>query len=215
MSRILHDAVIQALKEAHAAYLAHNSDKFRENMHVAECGVEAIRLLGMEDISGRQMELMGLEAEITLLQTLPCIHCPAEIIHMYEKAELQMLMPPSRVIPKDAPMLPNCEDPLDFFGGASERTAEQLEQAARLYGQLTNGGGGGVSEIYRAQLAEHHGESAEANQWARIALEKMCGDKWIEPIANRVISKNKPKSENSEGVKASTFTLSTAIRGSP
>lgn len=189
MSRILHDAVIQALKVAHAAFLERNLEKFREHMHVAECGVEAIRSLGLDDVCGRQMELMSLEAEITLLNTLPFIHSPADAIQMYEKAVLQMPLPPSRVIARDAPMLPNCGNPLDFFGEASDRMAELLEYAAGLYGQLTDGGGGGVSEIYRAQMAHHFGKHAEASHWAELALVRMCGDKWIEPIAQRLILK--------------------------
>lgn len=188
MSRILHDAVIQALKEAHAAYQARALEKYRDSMQVAQCGVKAIRSLGTEEVIGRQMELMGLEAEITLMHAMTCLHNPAEAIRWYEAAVCQMLLPPSRVIPKEAPMLPGCENPLDYFGGACEQTAEQLEQAARLYGGLTDGGGGGVAEIYRAQLAQTRGNLSEAGQWAQLALERMCGDKWIEPIAQRLLS---------------------------
>ena len=188
MSRVLHDAVIQALKEAHNAYLAFNTDKYRDSLKVAECGIEAIRLLGTEDSCGRQMEIMGLQAEISLIRTMAGIHCPAEMIPHYETAMLQMLLPPSRVIPKEAPMIAHCENTLDFFGGACEQTADWLEKATELYGRLTGGGGGGVAEIYRAQIAEYHKNHKEAGKWAQLALERMCGDKWIEPIATALIS---------------------------
>lgn len=190
MSRILYDAVIRALKEAHEAYLNQDSEKYREGLKVAECGIEAIRLLGTEDDYGRKMELMGLQAELTLMQSLSDIHNPAESILRYEAAILQMLMLPSQVISKEAPMLPHCKSALDFFGGACEQTAKDLALATDLYGRLT-GGGGGVAEIYRAQLAEHLGQDAEAKRWAEIALQKMCGDTWIEAIANKMIKESR------------------------
>lgn len=191
MSRVLHDAVILALKEAHEAYLNQAANEYRESMRVAECALEAIRLLGVEDSCGRQMELMGLQAELTLMHALASVHCPAEVIPQYELAALQMLLPPSRVIPKEAPWIPHCENTLDFFGGACEKIADQLERAARLYAQLTDGGGG-VAEIYRAQVAGHSGDRFAACHWAKLALERMCGDKWIEPIANAILAEDAP-----------------------
>lgn len=188
MARVLCEAVLQALKEAHEAWLDQHMEKYRESLKVAECGIGAIRSLGMEDTCGREMELMGLQAEMTLISSLAGIHCPAEIIPHYEAAILLMLMPPSRVIPGDAPLLPHCESALDFFGGPSDETADSIERAAQLYGRLTGGGGRGVSEIYRAQLAEYRGNHADAEHWAKLALERMCGDKWIEPIARRILT---------------------------
>lgn len=190
MSRVLCEAVIQALKEAHAAWLAQHMEKYKEDLRVAECAIEAIRSLGMGEACGREMELMGLQAEMTLISSLAEIHRPAEVIPHYESAVLFMLLPPSRVIPGDAPMIPCCKSALDFFGGPSDETADNVEKATQLYGRLTGGGGGGVSEIYRAQLAEHRGKQADAVYWAQLALERMCADKWIEPIAQRIISAN-------------------------
>lgn len=194
MSRVLCEAVIQALKEAHEAWLDQHMEKYRESLKVAECGIGAIRSLGLEDTSGREIELMGLQAEMTLVSALAEIHYPSEIIPHYESAALLMLLPESRVIPRDAPLLPYCKSALDFFGGPSDETADSLDKAAKLYGRLTGGGGGGVSEIYRAQLAEHRGNRTDAVYWAKQALERMCGDKWIEPIARRILSEQSGKS---------------------
>lgn len=194
MSRVLCEAVIQALKEAHEAWLDQHIEKYKEDLRVAECAIGAIRSLGMGDACGREMELMGLQAEWTLVSSLAEIHCPAEIIPYYESAVLLMLMPPSRVISGDAPLIPHCKSALDFFGGPSDETADSLEKAAQLYSRLTGGGGGGVSEIYRAQLAEHRGSRADAAHWAKQALERMCGDKWIEPIARRILSEQSDRS---------------------
>lgn len=44
MSKILCDAVILALKEAHAAYLRQNMEKYRNDMKVAEYALKAIRV---------------------------------------------------------------------------------------------------------------------------------------------------------------------------
>lgn len=185
MSRVLYKAVLQALKEAHAAYLAHCRKQFCDNIKVAECAIAAIESLGVD--CGREMELMGLKAEMELVQALPMMHRPAEIIAHYEAAKLQMLLPPSMVVSRDAPMLPHCEDAIDFFGGADDQTADDLSRAAALYAQLTDGGGGGVAEIYRAQMARQRGAPEEAHHWANRALERMGGDRWIEPIARRLI----------------------------
>lgn len=187
MSRLLCDAVIRALREAHGAYLRQNAEEYRECLKVAQCGIEGIRMLGVEDDFGREMELMGLEAELTLLYGLAGIHVPSEMIMRYEAAVLKMLMPPSKVVPKDAPLIAHCENTLDFFGGVCDQTAKDLELAVNLYGRLTDGGGGGVAEIYRAQMAEQRGNCDEARRWAALALERMCGDKWIEPIAEKLI----------------------------
>lgn len=189
MSRLLHDAVIQALNEAHCAYLTGNIEKYRDSLKVAECGIDAIRSLGTEDSCGRQMEIMGLQAEISLMRTMACIHSPVEMIPHYETAMLQMLLPPSQVISKEAPMIAHCENTLDFFGGACEQTADWLEKATEMYGYLTGGGGGGVAEIYRAQIAKHNGNHIESEKWAQLAMERMCGDKWIEPIAGALMNK--------------------------
>jgi len=187
MSRVLCDAAIQALKEAYAAYRIQSVEKYRASLKVAECAIEAIRSLGEEEGCGRTLELMGLQAEITLLRTFADIHRPGEVIPKYEAALMQMLLPPSRVIPTDAPMLPHCESTLDFFGGVSDRTAELLDRATDLYARLTGGGGGGVAEIYRAQIARQRGDDENARYWARLALERMRGDTWIEPIAQRLL----------------------------
>ena len=190
MSKVLCDAVILALKEAHKAYLRQNMEKYRADMKVAEYALNAIRALGEDDGCGRTLELMGLQAEIALLNSLAGVHCPAELIPQYEAAVLQMLLPPSRVVTKDAPMLPRCECTLDFFGGACDRTAECLDRATKLYARLTDGGGGGVSEIYRAQIAQYRGNPEEAAQWAKLAIERMCADRWIEPIALKLIEES-------------------------
>jgi len=187
ISRLLHDAVIRALKEAHAAYLAQHMENYRKYMKVAECAIEAIRSLGVDEDNGREMELMCLEAEITLMHTLSGIHCPEDMISHYEMAALQMLLPPSQVISGDDPLLPHCKNALDFFGGPCEQVAGHLDRATALYSQLTDGGGGGVAEIYRAQLARQQGCDDKARQWARLALERMRGDKWIEPIAQDIL----------------------------
>ena len=189
--------MIQALKEAHAAYLIQSAEKYRASMKVAECAVEAIRALGEEEGCGRTLELMGLQAELTLLNSLADIHSPAQVIPQYESAALQMLMPPSRVITKEAPMLPQCRCTLNFFGGACDRTARSLDRATKLYSRLTDGGGGGVAEIYRAQIEDHRGNRNEARHWAKLALERMCGDKWIEPIALALL--NEPGAAAIEG----------------
>jgi len=187
LSTILYNAVIQALKEAHEAYLAKRIHKYQESMRVAESGIAAIESLGTEDDCGREMELMGLRAEATLMHTLPWVHQPSELIPQYEIASVEMLMPPSRVISSQAPMIPHCEDVLDFFGGASDHILQELEKATALYSRLTDGGGGGVAEIYRAEMEKQRGASDEAAHWAKLALERMAGDKWIEPIAMALI----------------------------
>ena len=202
MSRVLCEAVIQALKEAHEAWLDQHMEKYRESLKVAECAIEAISSLGIGDAYGREMELMGLQAEMMLLRSLAGIHCPEKTIPRYESAALLMLMPPSRVIPGDAPLLPQCEGTLDFFGGPSDETADSLESAMRLYSRLTGGGGGGVSEIYRAQLADYKGNRAEAGHWAKQALERMCGDRWIEPIAKKILSEKTDRSIYTEKARA-------------
>lgn len=187
MSKVLCSAVLQALKDAHSAYRKHRFDRYQEHMKVADCALEAIRSLGQGGERAREMEVMALSAEVTLMHALADIHYPDQLRRSFEVAELQMLLPPSRVITREDPMLPNCTDALEFFGGPSEETAQALCRATDLYGRLTDGGGGGVAEIYRAQLAHAQGQTEEATRWARLARERMCGDRWIEPIVKSML----------------------------
>ena len=188
MSKILCTAVRESLKAAHEAYLIHKRIEYEASLQNAEHALSAIEALGSEGDCGRIMELMALRAELLLVKTLPCLNRPSELILLYEMAMLQMLLPPSKVVPREAPMLPPCQSTLEFFGGESERTAAELEHATALYARMTDGGGGGVAEIYRAELANQRGSPQEAREWARRALERMVGDRWIEPIALRLLN---------------------------
>ena len=187
MARVLCDAVIKALKQAHAAYLSNEHNRFEESIKIAESALIAIQSLGSETDCSREMLMMGLKAESLLIGSLQKLNRPQEAVKLYAMADKRMLLPPSRVIDGDAPMIPHCDDALEFFGRADDETAEVISRLTALYARMTGGGGGGVAEIYRAQLANRNGSSEETINWARLALQRMRGDVWIAPIARRLI----------------------------
>lgn len=73
MSKILYDAAILALKEAHTAFMRGNPGEYNEKMRVAKSAISAIRALGITGENGREMELLELGAEKTLVSTLPLL----------------------------------------------------------------------------------------------------------------------------------------------
>lgn len=195
MSKVLGVAVKNSLKAAHAAYLVSQHEAYCGHIIAAENAVAAIKALGAENDYCRTIELMALEAELLLIRSLSKLSKPRELIPKFEMAMLQMLIPPSQIVDKSAPMLPGCTNALEYFGGASEQTARDIERAVSLYAHMTDGGGGGIPEIYRAQMESQKGCTEKAAYWARRALDKMCGDKWIEPIASGILAADKEKKD--------------------
>lgn len=157
VSEILHDAAIKAMKEAHASFMRGDRRDYREKMKVADGAINAIRSLGVEHNKGREIELLALEGEKTLLSSLPQLKYPGRLLRIYGIAEIQLQVytPPSQVITKDMPYLPPYDDLFDFYGvplEKADRFAEQLTSAIRMYGKLTGGGGAGVDLLYRAGI---------------------------------------------------------------
>ncbi|HKM29117.1 MAG TPA: hypothetical protein VJY37_05480, partial [Anaerovoracaceae bacterium] len=64
--------------------------------------------------------------------------------------------------------------------------ADTLDKAARVYAGLTGGGGGGVANLYRAEIAARRGDWAMAERLACKAQEEMTGDRWMEPIITKL-----------------------------
>ena len=187
MARTLCGAALKALKKAHAAYLRSEYTGYFENIKLAKSAVSAIQALGAETDCSRGILLASLKAELMLIDMLQKLNKPREAMELCQAAETHMLLLPSQVISGEAPMIPDCNDILEFFGCTDAEMAEVIDRLTALYSRLTDGGGGGVAEIYKAQLASRKGSPEESVSWARLALQRMRGDVWIAPIARRLI----------------------------
>lgn len=114
---------------------------------------------------------------------------------MYELAAVQMLIPPSRVISRDAPYLPPCEDIFAFYHVPLEKAEaldRNLTKAVALYSKLTGGGGAGTDLLFRAGLKLRQGYSDEAACLVKQALS--VGSDWLKRPAKYLLGQlNKTK----------------------
>lgn len=188
MSKILHDAAIEALRAAHDSFMRGDTGEYKEKMQAAEDAIGAIRALGVNGENGREMELLALGAEKTLAATLPLLKYPGRLLRLYELAAVQMLIPPSRVISRNAPYLPPCDDVFAFYRVGLEQAevlAGELTQAIALYGRLTGGGGAGTDLLFRAGLLLRRGQPKQAADLAQQAIS--IGREWLKRPARNLL----------------------------
>ena len=186
MSKILHDRVIENLKEAHAQFMSGSRKGYRDAMKKAWDGIKMIRSLGIDDIaSPRILELMSLKGEWVFLSSLPWLNRLDMLIPTYKRAIDEILILPSRVIGPQEPYLPSYDNILVFYGlqdAPGWEKAAELERALELYGVLTGGGGQGVLQLYRSELFFFCGREKEAEEEAEtgLALTLLAGQKELE-----------------------------------
>lgn len=167
MSTELNQRVISLLMKAYDRFLRGDEEGYRKNLEEADRLTAQIEELGIEPASPRIMELILLHGERLLLSSLPVLNQPEKLIPIYQAAIRQIVLLPSRVVAAQMGYLPSYENLFDFYGVPPEeadRLAEQLEEASRLFQQLTNGGSAGVAPLYRAEAALRRGDRITA--WA-------------------------------------------------
>ncbi|MCD8119181.1 MAG: hypothetical protein LUE29_06850 [Lachnospiraceae bacterium] len=186
MSEQLKRSTMTALKEAYAGYLNRDWEIYTNSLHVARTEIDEIRSLGRDpDRMGREIEVLYLTGEELLVTAFTFLGKPWEMRMYYELAAYYMTVFSSNILTKESRFLPEgiClteEFPLPDTD--PEEAMKEFSEAMKAYGNITDGGGKGVDELYRAAIYWQLGEAEKAFYHTKLARTE--GGEWIQACAD-------------------------------